>query len=64
MKYKTQGRKNSIVIRKDPQWENDTWKPTLPLTDKMAVEAIVYFKSLGYEIRWLSITEWETGAFN
>jgi hypothetical protein len=64
MKYTGHGKKNNIVIRKNPEFANDTWTPTLPLTDKMAVEAVTYFQRLQYDVKWISVSEWNSGAFN
>jgi hypothetical protein len=64
MKYTGQGKKNNIVIRRNPEFSNDTWKPTLPLTDKMAVEAVTYFQQLKYDVKWISVTEWNNKEFN
>jgi hypothetical protein len=63
MKLKTQGRKNNIVIRRNPEFENDDWMPTKRLTDKMAVEAVMYFKKLNYEVKWLSLSQWDSKNF-
>jgi hypothetical protein len=63
MKYKTQGRKNNIVIRKNPEFVNDAWMPTEPLTDKMALYAVKYFQQLKYQVKWISLAQWESGNF-
>ncbi|CAB4121785.1 hypothetical protein UFOVP17_7 [uncultured Caudovirales phage] len=63
MKYNGQGKKNNIVVRKDPLWANDKWKPTEPLTDKMAIEAVNYFSRLQYQVKWISLAQWESGNF-
>ena len=63
MKYTGQGRKNNIVIRKNPEFANDVWMPTEPLTDKMAVYAVQYFKQLQYQVKWISLAQWESGNF-
>ena len=63
MKKTGQGRKNNIVIRKNPEFVNDAWMPTKPLTDKMAVYAVQYFKQLQYQVKWISLAQWESGNF-
>jgi hypothetical protein len=63
MKLKNQGKKNNIVIRRNPEFKNDEWMPTQKLTEKSAVEAVMYFKKLNYEVKWISLSQWESQDF-
>jgi hypothetical protein len=63
MKFKGQGRKNNIVIRRNPEFDGDEWVATAPITDKCAVYAVEFFKQLQYEVKWISLAQWESKNF-
>jgi hypothetical protein len=53
MKYKGHGTKNFVVVRQEfdvKPWDGQPDEPitSLPMTEKRAVEAVLYFERLGY----------------